>query len=126
MTKRQKDRIARLMPNGEPRWVRIYDNGGETADRYTVVFSGRYPKTGREFVYLGMSGAPYHPQGVCLHGFSKFQAVDVDKHGFAPALGRKCHLGRRIDWTELPEDCRKAALETYRDLWDIPEPDKSS
>lgn len=39
---------------------RIVDNGGSTADRYTVVFS--------DGSYIGMSGAPTHPQGVSMWG----------------------------------------------------------
>jgi hypothetical protein len=39
---------------------RIVDNGGSTADRYTVVFS--------DGSYLGMSGSPTHPQGVSMWG----------------------------------------------------------
>ena len=30
-------RKENLLPQGTPRYVRCYDNGGETADRYTVV-----------------------------------------------------------------------------------------
>ncbi len=39
---------------------RIVDNGGSSADRYTVVFS--------DGSYLGMSGSPSHPQGVSMCG----------------------------------------------------------
>jgi hypothetical protein len=39
---------------------RIVDNGGSSADRYTVVFS--------DGSYLGMSGSPTHPQGVSMWG----------------------------------------------------------
>jgi hypothetical protein len=41
---------------------RIVDNGGSTADRYTVVFS--------DGSYLGMSSNPTHPQGVSMAGES--------------------------------------------------------
>lgn len=41
---------------------RIVDNGGESADRYTVVFT--------DGSYLALSGAPTHPQGVSLSGES--------------------------------------------------------
>jgi hypothetical protein len=57
------------MPNGIPRYVRCYDNGGETFDRFTVVFSGRYRHlTGGEFWHVGMSEHPFHPQGFGQHG----------------------------------------------------------
>lgn len=41
--------------------IRIYDNGGETVDRYTVVVT---ENEGRIAVY-GMSDRPFHPQGFC-------------------------------------------------------------
>jgi len=40
MTKRQLDRITRLLPNGEPQYVRIYDHGEENELR--TVPSARY------------------------------------------------------------------------------------
>jgi hypothetical protein len=41
------NRLLSLMPNGVPKYVRVYDNGGKSFDRYTVVFTGRYThKTG--------------------------------------------------------------------------------
>jgi hypothetical protein len=39
---------------------RIVDNGGSSADRYTVVFS--------DGSHLGMSASPTHPQGVSMWG----------------------------------------------------------
>jgi hypothetical protein len=84
---------------GQP--IRVYDNGGETCDRYTVVFMNRADwgftakyirETGRDFYpSLGMSSAPFHPQGFGQHSECK--------------VGK--HLGKRIPFTELPEDCRK-------------------
>jgi len=115
MARKMMNRLGRLLPNGFPRWVRIYDNGGPDAkagsiDRYTVVYTGRYRrKTGGEFIYVGMSGAPFWPQGVCQHGSSRVQ-VDRPRHG---------HVGRRIGFLDLPEDCRTVALRDYLDLWDL-------
>lgn len=60
-----KTRAERFMPNDVPRYVRIYDNGGETADRYTVVFTGL--RTGWHQL-LSMSAAPFHPQR-CVPAF---------------------------------------------------------
>lgn len=101
------------MPDGIPRYVRVYDNTGETADRYTVVFTGRYThKTGGAFWYLGMSCMPFHPLGIGQHGESKYQPVD--RPGYS-------HLGKKIKFTDLPEDCKRATLQTYTDLWDIKE-----
>lgn len=95
-------------PDGSPHYIRAYDDGGATADRYTVVFTGRYRhKTCREYITLGMSAYPYHPQGVGMHAFSK---VPMDRP-------KSAHLGKRIPWDRLPEDCQRCVLDTYGDLW---------
>ena len=99
-----------------PRSIRVYDNG-RYFDRYTVVYTGRYRyKTGGSFMHVGMSHNPFHPQGVGQHGFSNRQ-IDVNTWGFAPAIGRKCHLGRRIEFGDLPKECQQLVRWDYLDLW---------
>lgn len=110
--KNKIDRKNGLMPNGIPRYIRCYDNGGETFDRYTVVFTGRYThKTGGSYLDLGMSHDPYHPQGVGSHGESDYL---IDRPTYS-------HLGRKIKFMDLPEQCKKLVLSDYMDLWDIKE-----
>lgn len=70
--------------------IRCYDNGGETADRYTVVYMDRKRGPGL-FYSVGMNGSPFHPQGIGQH--------------CAVMPGR--HLGRRIKFADLPADCQK-------------------
>ena len=131
MTKTEQARIERLMPNGIPRWIRVYDSG-ESGDRYTVVYTGLYHNRGnsnrgpnhkrlrdRPHYYVGMSAAPFHPQGIGMHGESSFKCIDVNKYGFAPAVGRKCHLGIRINFIDLPKDCRTLVLSDYSEIWGI-------
>jgi hypothetical protein len=89
----------------------VYDNKGETVDRYTVVFTGRYShKTGGSFWYLGMNSAPFHPQGFGQHGESKYSPIDRPKYS---------HLGKLIKFTDLPDDCQRCAINTYKELWDL-------
>lgn len=107
MTKQQRQES--LLPNGIPRYIRVYDNP-EVGDRYTVVFTGNYRKVDREFHYLGMSAHPFHPQGIGQHGETNGQPCDRPSYG---------HLGKKISWQDLPEDCQKCALSTYRDIWDL-------
>jgi hypothetical protein len=119
-----KERQQRLLPNGYPRWVRVYDNGGKTMDRYTVVFTGRYnnrvDRQHREYLHLGMSENPLSPQGVCLlEGTPNIIDVDEKEHRWSPGYGKSNHLGKRIHWHELPEDCKKASLHAYREVWDL-------
>src|SRR4051812_11038427 len=133
-------RTQSLLPGGVPKYVRCYDNG-TSGDCYTVVFTGNYQRRlwkdgklterragyqGRmesfprqkRYMYLGMSAHPTHPQGVGSHNESERQ-IDVNKAGFAPAIGRKSHLGKRIPFAELPENCRKLVLSDYKELWDL-------
>jgi len=71
-----------------------YDNGGKTADRYTVLFGGSLydDSMGRNASYLGMSDAPTHPQG-----FSQWSEM--------PAANRDA-CGKHIRWLDLPEHIR--------------------
>lgn len=116
---RQQKRVAAILPEGHPKYTRAYDNGGESFDRYTVVFTGRYRhKTSRQCVYVAMSANPFHPQGFGQHGESDI-APDTNKWGFAPTYGRKCGLGTRIRFTDLPPDCQAFVLMDYVDLWDL-------
>lgn len=108
-------RNQRLIPNGVPRYIRCYD-GPECADRYTVVFTKK--RDGGQFMYLAMSANPFHPQGIGQHG-SHGSLIDVNKWGFASAVGRSNHLGKRIPFSELPLDCQKLVKEDYVALWQL-------
>jgi hypothetical protein len=118
---RASTRLARLMPGGVPRYVRAYDNGGESADRFTVIFSGRYRHaTNGAGVGLALSADPFHPLGVGQSFEWEGPAPDVAPGAWGgPPIGRRCHLGRRIEWADLPTDCQRAALNVYRDLWGL-------
>lgn len=115
------------MPRGIPRWIRCYDNGGDSADQYTVCYTGRaateVSAAGRWYSYVAMSGSPFHPQGVGMHGSTQNQPCDTmrDKPGWhwPPAIGRKCHLGTRIKFTQLPADCRKLVIRDYKEIWKL-------
>ena len=117
-TKTLDARTARLLPdNLHPRYLRCYDNGGESVDRYTIVFTGRYRhNTGGAQWYVASSGAPTHPQGCYQHG--EFQPgrsgnCGVDRPSYA-------HLGKRVQFADLPESVRNCVLSDYKYLWDLP------
>lgn len=102
-----------LLPNGIPRYVRCYDftNG---IDRYTAIFTKK--RVDGEFISLGMSANPFHPQGFGQHG-SHDVLIDLNKSGWPPSIGRKNHLGKRINFSDLPIDCRILVLQDYREFW---------
>lgn len=74
-----------------------YDAGDKIGDRYTVMFGGSLwvPEMGATVHYLGMSGAPSHPQGISMWGEM-------------PA-GNRSNCGKHIRWLDLPEHIRQHA-----------------
>jgi len=86
--------------NGLPSKIRVYDNGGETNDRYTIVFTGNY-RQGGDFVYMGANSTGTY------HGESKTQ---IDRPAYS-------HLGKTIDKNRLPRAVMNSIMETYCELW---------
>jgi hypothetical protein len=75
-----------------------YDNGGLTADRYTILFGDSMwePEMGRNVFYLTMSSVPNHPQGVSMWGEM-------------PANNRQA-CGKHVRWLDLPDNIREHTL----------------
>lgn len=118
-TNKQRDRLKRLLPGGIPKYVRCYDNGGETYDRFTVCYTGRAASADGVYPYVGMSAHPFYPQGFGQHGETTLRPCDTNGWGYPPAVGRKCHLGTRINFTDLPPDCQKLVLRDYKEIWKL-------
>ncbi len=89
--------------------VRCYDNGGKTADRYTVVYTGRYPGPRQ---YVGMSQLPMSAQGVGMHGESE---QPIDNRGYGQT-GGYAHLGKPITFDQLPPQCQRLVFSDAFDL----------
>jgi hypothetical protein len=100
-------RYDQLMPNGIPKYLRIYDNGGETFDRYTIVFTRK--RFNGEFVIIGASGEPCHPQGF-------YQHCNAEQLPDRPVYS---HLGKPIEFIDLPHDLKIAVQSEYAALWGI-------
>lgn len=108
-------RASKRWLEGAPAYVLdVLDNKGQTADRYTVLFTfpyayaldakGNFLGEGVRGAYahthiplLGMSGAPTHPQGVSM--WSEIKAHE------AAAYRYRCKH-HRIRWLDLPENIR--------------------
>lgn len=89
---------------GQPREVTaIYDVGDDSyADRYTVLFSKKsFPDVSnpKYVMSLGMSSSPTHPQGVSQWG----EALPGS------------HLGKKIKWSDLPDNVRKHVIDRLKD-----------
>ena len=102
---------------GVPRYLRVYDNDkSPLADRYTAVF-GKHGKG----QYVGFGALPFHPAlGIYQHGESgkwvggKFYPDFIDRPTYA-------HLGKKIKFTDLNEDCQRAVLSDYLDIFNLPQ-----
>jgi hypothetical protein len=88
---------------GHPRYVRCYDNGGESLDRYTIVFSKI-----KGHLFVSSSAMPFNPLGFYQHGEGQYCAIDY------PTCG---HLGKKIAFDKLPDDVQKAVMQDYIELW---------
>jgi len=108
LTKKQSERKERILPGGIPKYIRCYDNGGKTADRYTIVFTGNY-KGRNGCDYYGCSGDPFHPLGIGLHDWS--QDI-IDKPTYS-------HLGKKVKFEILPENVKEAVIQSYSSTWEI-------
>lgn len=77
--------------------IRIYDNGGRSADRYTAIDMSRRELVTRQYsstwMYcaIAFNSEPFHPQGFGQHVHSQ--------------PGR--HLGKRIELDQLPAEARR-------------------
>lgn len=72
--------------------IKCYDNGGASIDRYTVAYLDfPYDRNPKVFECVGCNDSPFHPQGFGQHS--------------SCMLGP--HLGKEIEFSELPEDVQK-------------------
>lgn len=90
----------------------VFDNGGESLDRYTVIYIGKdyrisHPYRSYLYPYLAMSDRPFHPQGFGQHG--EIEIFPNDMRQLRKGKGQKLfsYLGKRINFNDLPEDCQK-------------------
>lgn len=81
--------------------LRVYDNGGKTADRYTVIpprWAHEHKSTGANtWAAIGANHWPFAPQGI----------------GCTTLAVPGPHLGRRIKWDELPKDVQTFARDVF-------------
>lgn len=84
-----------------PKSIVVYDNGGKTTDRYTIVdLKGYVERDGVRYYQYGYSSPnPYSPQGVG-------STDTITGHPWRP--GDDAVL---VEWDSLPEPVRKFAIE---------------
>ena len=104
-------RASKRWLEGAPSYVLdCLDSGDKVADRYTVLFTGdlllRSPAGSKRYAdtyvqYLGMSGAPTHPQGFSQWG-------ELAAHNAAMYRYRSKHA--RVRWLDLPAHIRRHVI----------------
>ncbi|MBB4861510.1 hypothetical protein HNP46_000321 [Pseudomonas nitritireducens] len=80
--------------------LRIYDNGGASYDRYTMVpprWAKEYRDRNGDFESITSNEHPFHPTGFGQHCTAE------------PGP----HLGKRIHWDMLPPDAQRFARQDY-------------
>lgn len=91
---------ARWLDGDCPRGVlAIFDNGGRTSDRFTVLY---VPATGSNWIeYLAASAHPFDAQGFGQHG-------EIRLHEAAGYRYRATGSGESASWSTLPDDVKRA------------------
>lgn len=110
------NRYFNFIIGGVPRYLRVYDNSGETADRYTVVFG----KSGKG-QYVGFNETPTHPTfGIYQHG-EKSTVLNGKRYYDFIDYPTHTHLGKKIKFQDLNEVCKALVLADYREIFSLPE-----
>ncbi len=80
--------------------IDCWDNGGRTIDRYTIAVTGLQSVNGEPYTYfMAASENPFHPQGFGQHGH--------EERTRSYFRSRYTHLGRHIDFLDLPEPVQR-------------------
>jgi len=78
--------------------VKIYDNGGETFDRFTALYMDLPRERDGTIQGRAMSSYPFHPQG-----FGQWISAQQGRH-----------LGKLIKFEQLPDDCQKLIIQDLK------------
>lgn len=112
----ENDKQNAYNTDGTPYHVICFDNNGETLDRYTVLFTGCYTHlTGGVSYGLDMNAAPFHSQGIGMH-FEIYGEYLTEDEYLDEAFE---HFGKLIPFSQLPEDCKRAVMNDYIDIWGV-------
>jgi len=85
--------------------MNVFDNEGYTFDRYTINILF---ENGDSYV-VASSSNPTHPQGVW--------SIKENEYIVAEDLTKEdAHIGKEIDWDELPNEVKKTVLSYFDDF----------
>lgn len=100
MNKHEKNSPATMKRYGTV--LRCWDNGGRSADRFTIMppkSAGEYRESTNRLLMTALAANrfPYHPQGI----------------GMVATAMAGPHLGRRVPWSALSPDVQRFAREAF-------------
>ena len=117
-------RRMRILQNGIPTYVRVYDRGKDrkVSNRYSLVFWRNKafltdPKGVRHWLWL--ESTEVDGRECWVEKWHKFRCIDWNEKNVAPKEGQRGKLGVRVPFENLPPDLRSAAVRLYIDLWEI-------
>lgn len=101
MSRTKAQRLTRLLPEGVPRYVRVYKQRGCFSEKWAVEYTGKYlAKTGgRRWLLMFTEPGGY------------VRTVELWKYERPP--------GQRVEWKALPELGQRVVRMQYCFLWDI-------
>lgn len=116
----ENEKLARKDECGNlTRFRKAWDNGGKTVDRYTVTFECYNSITGNWDI-LSEGWTVNAPVGDL--SYDKICCLAMNEHPFSPqGFGQSStctegkHLGKRIKFSQLPDDVKKCILQYMGD-----------
>ncbi len=92
--------------NKAPRFLRIYDNGGKSVDRYTAIDSRpcKAPNGSHYYLYVAFNGCPTHP----TYGFWQHGELST-----LPPLRKAFDIDKRVSFARLPDICQTLLLQEF-------------
>jgi hypothetical protein len=102
-----RGRSKKLYSHNVPNYIRVYDNGGFTTDRYTIIFTGKRVSN-TEYLVLKLSDEPDDQNHNCYTMY-----IESTSKKNIPMIGRK------IQFNNLPPQCQKVVQCYYKSLWNV-------
>mgnify|MGYP001819643425 CR=1 FL=1 len=106
-SKTRKVRKQSVYENGVPKHIHVYDNFGQSIDRYTIIFT-KLKATEREYLFLKLSE---HPDNQFHNNYPLFFENTNRKN--VPLIGKQ------IDFSKLPNGCKSEVSRHYDTLWKL-------
>jgi hypothetical protein len=89
------------MTNEKFNMITVYDNGGKTIDRYTIII-----RRNQGYDVYGMSSNPFSSQGFNQFSFTIMRKSELNRG----------ELGHTVNFITLPDEVKSAILDRLHDI----------